>query len=605
MLAMTELNYRKLPVSGWTLVCFHPETTKRVFRWKPVKQLANTLALVLLLSFSVVLHAQVNISVDGVSKSMEENILAHFGKLSKEDLGDKDQLSRRVAEVTRKASRALGYYNAEVTYTIKKNRLRLTVDPGKPVRLSEAEIKVEGEGAGFPSITQFLDQQTFQRGDILSHDKYEQFKRMLLRICQSNGYMDAAYSKNILLVNLQDLTAQVQLLLDTGHRYKIGSIRFEGSDLDEDLLLRLTPFVSGEEVETEQLLLFRRNLLDSNYFQSAVVNQERTDDYRVNLLVHLLDSKQHQYDVGLGYSTDTGPRAKFRWEQPQLNSRGHSSHVEANISKIQQEITGRYVIPLREPLRHFLQFDTGYQRKDVEDTKTELISVGTLLTHIDEDEWRTDYSLDIDNETSKVGEQPTTEVLYMIPGVAWSRTMLPAGIDPLSGSRYWIGLSTSGEALGSDTNFFKAHGLVKWLVDLGNNNSLLTVRFEGGAIATDDIFQVPVLQRFFTGGDQTVRGYSFESLAPRNENDDLVGGRFLNVGSLELSHRFADAWRGALFVDTGRAYNDSSDNFSTGVGAGVRWLSPIGQIRFDLAFPLDQDENDDKYQIHISMGPPL
>ncbi len=587
------------------LVSFNSKTGKKVYRLGPIKQLANTLALALSLSFSVALHAQVSISVDGVSKSMEDNILAHFGELSKEELQDKDWLSRHISEVTRKASRALGYYNAKATYTIKKNRLRLRVDPGKPVRLIEAEIKVEGQGAELPIITQFLDQKTFQSGDILLHDNYEQFKRMLLKICQSNGYLDAAYSKNILLVNLQDLTAEVQLSLDTGHRYKIGSIHFEGSDLDEDILLRLTPFVSGDEVETEQLLLFRRNLLDSNYFQSAVVNQERTDTYRVNLLVQLLDSKQHQYDVGLGYSTDTGPRAKFRWEQPQLNSKGHSSHVEANISKVQQEITGRYVIPLKDPLRHFLQFDTGYQRKDVESTKTKLLSVGALLTHIDEDDWRTDYSLDLDNEHYAVGEQPTTEVLYLIPGVAWSRTLLPDGIDPLSGSRYWIGLNTSGEVLGSDTDFFKAHGLVKWLVDLGNGNSLLTIRLEGGAIATDNILQVPVSQRFFTGGDQTVRGYSFESLAPRNENDELVGGRFLNVASLELSHRFVDTWRGALFVDSGRSYNDSSQNFSTGVGLGVRWLSPIGQIRFDLAFPLDQDENGDKYQIHISMGPPL
>lgn len=568
------------------------------------KILAYMLGL-LLLCFSLGLQAKVKIRVDGASKAVEENILAHLGELAKTDLLDKEQLTRRITTATRKASRALGYYHATVDYTLKKGRLHLKVETGEPVRLLDAKIQVEGEGADFPAIVNLLNQQTLQEGKILSHGTYEQFKRELLKIAQSNGYLDAVYKENILLINLQDLTAIVQLSMDTGHRYRIGSLRFEGSDLDEELLQRLTPFVSGDELETEQLLLFRRNLLDSNYFQSAVVNQQRTADYRVNLLVRLLDSKQHRYDIGLGYSTDTGPRAKFRWEQPQLNARGHSSHIEANISKIQQEVTARYVIPLSNPLKHFLQFDTGYQRRDIEDTKTELFSVGTLLSRIDEQDWRTDYSLNLDNEHYTVGEQPTTEVLYLIPGVAWSRTLLPNGIDPLTGSRYWIGFATSGEALGSDTNFFKAHGLVKWLVDLGNDNSLLTIRFEGGAIVTDDISQVPSSQRFFTGGDQTVRGYSFESLAPKNENDDLEGGRFLNVGSFEFSYRYADAWRGAVFVDSGRAYNEPSENFSTGVGVGARWLSPIGQIRFDLAFPLNEDEGEADFKIHISMGPPL
>jgi translocation and assembly module TamA len=130
------------------------------------------------------------------------------------------------------------------------------------------------------------------------------------------------------------------------------------------------------------------------------------------------------------------------------------------------------------------------------------------------------------------------------------------------------------------------------------------LRGELGAINTDDILQVPVSRRFFAGGDNSIRGYNYDSVSSADSDGILTGGAYLNTFSLELSYLWLQNWRVATFADTGRAYNDSAETFSTGVGAGIRWLSPIGQIRFDLAVPLS-DEVDHNYMVHISMGPPL
>ena len=154
-----------------------------------------------------------------------------------------------------------------------------------------------------------------------------------------------------------------------------------------------------------------------------------------------------------------------------------------------------------------------------------------------------------------------------------------------------------------DTAFLRLQGGHKRLIDLGGPH-LLIARFELGAIVTDDIFDVPLSQRFFTGGDQTVRGFDLDGISSRNEAGDPIGGRYLNVGSLEYSVKIFPSWRFGVFADAGRAYNVSSEPWHVGSGFGLRWLSPIGQVRVDVAWPID-DEFESGAKLHIFMGPLL
>jgi len=103
-------------------------------------------------------------------------------------------------------------------------------------------------------------------------------------------------------------------------------------------------------------------------------------------------------------------------------------------------------------------------------------------------------------------------------------------------------------------------------------------------------------------GDQSVRGYGFRTLSPRNEEGDGVGGRFLVAGSAEYQYPLSENWRLATFVDEGNAFDDMGDPLKTGVGLGIRWISPVGPIRLDIARALDSPEN---FRLHFSMGPEL
>jgi translocation and assembly module TamA len=126
-------------------------------------------------------------------------------------------------------------------------------------------------------------------------------------------------------------------------------------------------------------------------------------------------------------------------------------------------------------------------------------------------------------------------------------------------------------------------------------------RVHAGWTFQNEFEDLPPSVRFFAGGDNSVRGYGYEELGPEQDGE-VVGGRRLLTGSLEFDVLLRPNWSVAAFVDSGSAFNTTPD-FSTGVGLGLRWYSPLGPLRFDLAHPLD--DPDRSVRLHISLGPDL
>ena len=155
----------------------------------------------------------------------------------------------------------------------------------------------------------------------------------------------------------------------------------------------------------------------------------------------------------------------------------------------------------------------------------------------------------------------------------------------------------------SDVDVVQVIGFARGIITLGDSHRFLA-RLKVGAVGTNQFSDVPPSLRFFAGGDQSVRGYGYETLSPQNSEGTGVGGKYLVAGSLEYQFPIADSWRLAAFVDEGNAMNSISGKLATGVGAGVRWISPVGPIRLDIAKGLDP-ELDGGWRLHFSMGPEL
>jgi translocation and assembly module TamA len=101
-----------------------------------------------------------------------------------------------------------------------------------------------------------------------------------------------------------------------------------------------------------------------------------------------------------------------------------------------------------------------------------------------------------------------------------------------------------------------------------------------------------------------VRGYPYKSLGPEDADGDLIGGHYLTTASIEYAHYFGESWGMAVFSDAGRAFSDGSEPLHVGAGFGFRWRSPVGPLRIDIGFPLDDTEYSTP-RLHLSIGPEL
>jgi translocation and assembly module TamA len=563
--------------------------------------LRRVLSWFLLLSCSAA-FAQITIEVDGADEALSTNIRNHIGDISEQEQHQPRLLQRKLDKSVRDATQALGYYAADFHYTLDDDTLRIRINPGAPTVWSAPQIEISGDAAALPEAQKLINAAPFEAGRIIDHSAYETFKRELLAACQENGFLDAHYAESQLLVDVQQRTATAILKIEAGERYRFSALQFAGSTIDQDLLERLSPIEAGSYYSKAQLTQLQRNLQQSNYFREINLQTNKLDSHDFAIAANLTDAPRHQLSVGAGYGTDTGPRAKFRWERPFVNSQGHKFTTELSVSEPLQTLTFEYHIPLDKPLEKTLNLISKWEIKHLQDTDSTLGSVGFFFSERYAYKWRANYGATIYDERYQQGSEPTKSVAYLAPNFNITDIVVPEGIDPLSGHKIWLDVLGSTPELGADISFLRTDIGYKHVLNTFGTQ-LLIARAEVGAITSGDIEQIPASQRFFTGGDQTVRGYDFESLATTDTSGDLIGGRYLNVGSVEYSVKVAEQWRAALFSDAGRAFNNEGETWHKSVGVGVRWLSPVGQVRVDLGVPVNDEVKG--FRIHIFIGPPL
>jgi translocation and assembly module TamA len=157
------------------------------------------------------------------------------------------------------------------------------------------------------------------------------------------------------------------------------------------------------------------------------------------------------------------------------------------------------------------------------------------------------------------------------------------------------------QGAGSDADFAQVHARASWFKGLGADNRLI-LRGELGHTFTDAVVDLPPSLRFYAGGDRSIRGYDYREVGPRLGKFGL-GANNLITASSEFEHYFSEQWGGAVFVDTGSAFNGRTPDWRTGVGIGLRWRSPVGPLRVDLAHGLDHP--DANFTLSLNFGADL
>ena len=215
--------------------------------------------------------------------------------------------------------------------------------------------------------------------------------------------------------------------------------------------------------------------------------------------------------------------------------------------------------------------------------------------------WREAVAINYQKEEYVIADEKDNSTLLM-PGVNWSRTWGREFINTFDGLRFDIGLRGASDKLISDTSFFQLQGGIKAITPLGQHNRIIT-RGKLGSTWLNEFQELPSSVRFFAGGAQSVRGYAYQSLGPVDDKGNVVGGKHLMIGSVELEHRFENKWSVAAFYDGGNAIDNLEDKLARGAGVGVRWQSPVGPVRIDLASAISKDGK--PWRLHINIGPDL
>ena len=538
------------------------------------------------------------VNVEGAPQGLAANISASLAGITKSDLSN-GHYQVRISQMVDEAAQALGYYHSSHQLQSSKDRLTVIVQAGDQLHWTVPELGLVGDGAEDSAILAFLEQHPFLPSATLNHDVYENYKDKLISVVQRQGYPRVEMTRQVLLVDPDAGTAQAKLTVDTGVRFRLAGVEFVGTRIDPDVITKMLNMDVGSWYQPAMVRDLQYQLLDTGYFVTADVRVISDKDSRtMRLKAYLQDEPKDRFTVGLGVATDTGVQAVFNWDKPIVNERGHGLSLSSKLSKPVQNISTRYTIPWDHPREEFLEWLVAWQRKDNEDTLSSLAKTGFIWQQ-DRREVKRSLGINLEHEVYEQGSEPEISTMYILPMATWSRSSLPA--EEGNGYRYGVNLMASAEALGSDTDFLRGsvHGSYLWR--FAKRHSFIG-KAEIGKIFANELNQVPASKRFFAGGQDSIRGFSFESISPRDSQGALTGADKLITTTLEYQYDIWPNWAIVGFVDNGKAYVDDSEPFRTGAGLGVRWKTPVGAVGIDIAVPVNDDEYDG-FQLHFYLGP--
>ncbi|SES67580.1 autotransporter assembly complex protein TamA [Thalassotalea agarivorans] len=567
-----------------------------------------------------------------------DNIMAHLGELPTTPEARTNFIFSAEGHAEN-ALRALGYYRSAIDTKITKDKeddewtLTFFIVLNQPTVINQINIELVGEAKQDPAFTKLLTELPVKEGDTLNHGLYEQIKSKLTSLALEHGYFDAKFEKTDLAIIDTFIYADINIIFNAGNRYYFGETFIQPFDIEPWLLESLIPYEVGEPYTTQQLFRFQNNLQQTRYFNNTMVVPDKANaqDYQLPINVDLLKNKVHYFDVGFGWSTDTEYRVSTGWRTPLVNRYGHSQETKIEYSQVNP--TGRftYRIPWTHPLNDIIQFQVLLEDDEYGDLEGKSFEVklsnirkfgawnAQIYLRFLKELWKfNEEEIDLGEyrvNTLNVWDDPrvTLNAYYFFPGITITRVKREGNpLDPSWGYLQYYNIEGASDKAASELTVFRA--IAKWkLIVTPISRHRFVFRLEAGAnyLPSDPkTFLAPSL-RFYVGGDQSLRGFDYQSQGPSLElptpdggtQTAVVGGKYMLVGSAEYQYYFTEKFRTALFTDIGNAMDTIEINPLYSVGTGLHYISPIGAIRLDFGYSISEEDPD--WKIHFSFGAEL
>jgi len=550
--------------------------------------------------------------VTGVEDELRENVLLHLGltngPLIKMPISERKARRRHKdsAESVRAALQAYGYYSPTIRshfQSAQRWTIRLDIDLGPPTRFRETRIEIKGEGSDAGLLQDLAKNHALREGNVVSHERYTAFKSSLLKTAYDLGYIDVAYTTHSLSVFPDEQSANIHLVLETGPRYYYGPITIEQDILKPEFVAKFITPNQGDAFENSRLLNMQLGLSETNYFSQVDVDVllDESEGQQIPVVVKALPGKAARYNASVGYGTDTGPRIGLGADFRRINRRGHRLSSELQLSQVHSLFGTTYSVPIGEVRSESLDFTLKAEQEEVNSVDTQEYRVGASLN---QNRWGgiRRLSLGLVHESWRFGDGPKSDATLLIPGFTFNYKRADDPFFAQQGFSYSAQFRGAAEGVVSDVSFWQAVLFGRAVYSLSDRSRFL-LRAEYGATVTDAFDNLPPSLRFFTGGSQSVRGYGYKDLSPRDGQGNRIGGKYFATVSAEADYLISDTMGFAAFIDAGDATRDPLEQLKVGAGLGFRYRSPVGMFRLDVAHPFD--DSDERYRIHISFGADL
>src|SRR3569833_2588267 len=597
---------------------------------------ARAALLLLCLFASPLVLANVTVEIHGVEDDMRTTVLAYlsierYKKTTDLSADTIERLHDRVEREVQSALRPFGYYEPHVHSEVNNVgrgdwKVVINIDPGAPVLVEKIEVRVQGPGATDALFTRITDNLPIHRGDRLNHPAYDNLKGELQRTAATYGYFDSKLTRSDLIVDPASHQATIDLEIQTKERYHFGTTHIEQNADKDTLVRRYLRYKQDEPFDLTEILRTQFALDDAQYFANLEVlpGQPDRNAHVVPVNIKADPNRRNWYSIGGGYATDTGPRGTLTWENRRINTRGHRLSVLVQAAQVTKyQVQSNYIIPIGDPAVEKLTLQGVIEQRDLADvtTRNEYLQPG--ITKV-AGNWQYVFFLQAMKTNSESAAETRSDML-LLPGI--DIASVPKGYlgEPIFQLGLFLEVKGSDGLVGANTRFIQAH-LTGTRVFIFQPKWHLLLRDEIGATLVSRFSNLPVVERFFAGGDNSVRGFAYNALSPtqdvcqRDSNGQpilnsqggcanklgtvKVGGKDVITGTVEVIRDLPRNFGIATFFDYGNAFNAwgaASLEYSVGVGFRVRL--PVVTLGVDIAEPISRLPASPR--LHINFSPKL
>jgi len=519
-----------------------------------------------------------------------------------------ERLRRLAAEAGREAREVAateGYFSPRVEVRIDEAQspwsVMVKVDPGERTRVSHVEIRFSGPAAQDPEARQLFqrvrERWRLRRGEPFRQSDWDAAKREAARELASWRYAAARVADSQATIDPEKREARLDIELASGPAFRFGPVRVTGLKRYADAVAEnLNPIREGQTYDRDLVLTYQRRLLETGYFASvqADIDAHPLLADAAPLRVSVIEASSQHVETGVGYNTDGGARAELSYSNQDVFDSAWRFKSALRVDQKIQQLDANLDTPPRPGGRWNSVFGRARQA-DIQNETTRELSLGVSHNLYDR---MAPVSLIVSGhlEEQNVGGDVTDNRAALYFGHRRSFRQTDDLLFPREGYLGTLEIGGAPPGLAS-REFFRVTGNASLLLAIGRSGDLL-LRGQAGLVAAKTREGIPTTFLFRTGGDQTVRGYAFESLGVP-QGDAIVGGRRLAVGSVEYTHWIGDNWGLAVFADAGNAWDEGATfEPALGYGVGGRFRTPIGPIRADVAY----GEKTGEFRIHFSVG---